>query len=68
MRTCFLISMSISVTINHAADEAQAKETAKAFSVKKSLLRAKQSLAEANDYEDEQDIGRDSTNLVLGSF
>jgi hypothetical protein len=66
--TYSLINISISVTIGHAADEAQVKETAKASLAKKSMLRAKQSLAEVNDYEDEQDFGKDSTNLVLGSF
>jgi hypothetical protein len=47
------------VNLGHTEDEAQAKEAAKAVSAKKSLLRAKQSLAEANDYEDERNFGED---------
>jgi hypothetical protein len=52
--------------IPHRTDnDIQAKETAKALSAKKSLLRARQSLAEANDYEGERDEGRDPISLDL---
>jgi hypothetical protein len=38
-------------------DDIQEKESLKALAKKKALLRAKQSLAEANDYQDERDFG-----------
>ena len=38
-------------------DEAQAKEASKSLATKKAVLKAQQSRAEANDYQDEPSFG-----------
>jgi hypothetical protein len=60
----FALPHSLSFDLLHSEDEANAKEASKSLAMKKMILRAKQSRAEANDYRVDEEFGESPQSVI----